>query len=178
MLNWLESRRMLDNPCLIYVYTSVVRQRTPTIRPESERKLFPLPCACQNLRRATRIVTRIYDEELREAGLEITQFGLLTALAEVGEANQKRLSAGFAMDSTTLTRTLRLLQEKGWIHVRRGDDRRERLFTLTEKGKQKMAAAQPNWERAEQRLREKLGSSGWKAMREIVSRVTKAGMIA
>src|SRR5258707_3866801 len=63
--------------------------------------LFALPCACQNLRRVTRLVTRIYDQELRKAGIEITQFGLLTALAIVGEANQKALSAGFAMDSTT-----------------------------------------------------------------------------
>src|SRR5216683_1745297 len=48
--------------------------------------LFELPCACQNLRRLSRVVTRIYDQELRRAGLEITQFGLLTALAAVGEA--------------------------------------------------------------------------------------------
>ena len=57
--------------------------------------LFDLPCACQNLRRVTRAVTRIYDEELRKAGLGVTQFGLLTALAATEEANQKRLSAGF-----------------------------------------------------------------------------------
>src|ERR1700736_6036427 len=97
--------------------------------------LFALPCACQNLRRLSRVVTRIYDQELRRAGLEITQFGLLTALAAVGEANQKRLSAGFAMDSTTLTRTLGLLRNQGWVHARRGKDRRERLFRLTAAGK-------------------------------------------
>src|SRR2546426_6222243 len=84
--------------------------------------LFDLPCACQNLRRVTRVVTRVYDQELRKAGLEITQFGLLTALAATGEANQKQLSAGFAMDSTTLTRTLGLLRRQGWIRVRRGKE--------------------------------------------------------
>jgi DNA-binding MarR family transcriptional regulator len=140
--------------------------------------LFPLPCACQNLRRATRIVTRIYDEELRNAGLEITQFGLLTALAQIGEGNQKRLSAGFAMDSTTLTRTLALLLKEGWIQVRQGQDRRERIFSLTTAGKRKMAQAQPHWERAEQRLREKLGDAGWIDMKQAVSRVTEAGMAA
>jgi hypothetical protein len=50
--------------------------------------LFNLPCACQNLRRVTRIVTRIYDQELKKAGIEITQFGLLTALAIAGQANR------------------------------------------------------------------------------------------
>jgi len=140
--------------------------------------LFDLPCACQNLRRVTRVVTRIYDEELRKAGLEITQFGLLTALAATGEANQKRLSEGFAMDSTTLTRTLGLLLRQGWVLVRRGKDRRERLFRLSQGGKRQMAEAQPYWERAEVRLRQELGEEGWKSMKETVARITEAGMAA
>jgi len=140
--------------------------------------LFELPCACQNLRRLTRVITRIYDQELRKAGLEITQFGLLTALAATGEANQKRLSAGFAMDSTTLTRTLGLLRKQGWVQVKRGKDRRERLFSLTRAGERQMAEARPYWESAEQRLRQELGDTGWKQMKETVSRMTEAGMAA
>jgi DNA-binding MarR family transcriptional regulator len=136
--------------------------------------LFEIPCACQNLRRLTRIVTRIYDQELRRAGLEITQFGLLSALATAGEANQKRLSAGFAMDSTTLTRTLSPLLKAGWVQVKRGKDRRERLFRLTRAGKRQLAEAQPHWESAEQRLRRRLGDAGWKSMKQSVWRSTKA----
>src|SRR5437763_12385750 len=140
--------------------------------------LFDLPCACQNLRRVTRIVTRTYDRELRKAGVEITQFGLLTALAAVGEATQKRLSTGFAMDSTTLTRTLALMQRQGWIHVKSGYDRRERIFGLTRVGRQQLTKAQAHWDRAERRLREKLGDTFWKSMKETVSRITEAGMAA
>jgi len=140
------------------------------------RELFDLPCACQNLRRLTRMVTRIYDRELRKAGLEITQFGLLTALATAGEATQKRLSAGFAMDSTTLTRTLRLLLKQGWIEVHPGKDKRERLFSLTREGKRQIAVAQPHWELAQQRLRSELGQHGWKRMTEALSQMTKAAV--
>jgi DNA-binding MarR family transcriptional regulator len=140
--------------------------------------LFPLPCACQNLRRLTRVVTRIYDQELRKAGLEITQFGLLTALAQIGEANQKRLSAGFAMDSTTLTRTLGLLRKQGWVQVKRGNDRREHLFSLTRAGKHQIAEAQPYWALAEQRLRRELGDAGLKDMKKTVQRITEAAMAA
>jgi DNA-binding MarR family transcriptional regulator len=156
---------------------------TYTVGPETLEKhdvsaLFDLPCACQNLRRVTRVVTRIYDQELRKAGIEITQFGLLTALAATGEANQKRLSAGFAMDSTTLTRTLALLLKQGLVRVRQGKDRRERLFRLTQEGKRQMAAAQGYWERAEQRLRRELGNEGWKSMKRMVSRITEAALVA
>ena len=139
--------------------------------------LFELPCACQNLRRLTRIVTRIYDQELRKASLEITHFGLLTALAATGETNQKRLSAGLAMDSTTLTRTLGLIRKQGWVRVRHGKDRRERVFGLTRAGKSQLAGAQPYWERAEHRLRQELGDAGWKSMRETVSRMTETAMV-
>lgn len=148
------------------------------LRQQSADALFPLPCACQNLRRLTRVITRIYDQELRKAGLEVTQFGLLTALAATGEANQKRLSAGFAMDSTTLTRTLGLLRKQGWVQVRCGKDRRERLFSLTRAGKRQMAEAQPYWELAEQKLRQELGDAGWKQMKETVLRTTEAAMAA
>jgi DNA-binding MarR family transcriptional regulator len=152
--------------------------RPRTFEKHPAAALFDLPCACQNLRRLTRVVTRIYDQELRKAGLEVTQFGLLTALAATEEANQKRLSAGFAMDSTTLTRTLGLLRKRGWLRVRCGKDRRERLFCLTQGGKRKMAEAQRFWERAEQRLQRGLGDSGWKSMKQTVSRITEAALAA
>jgi DNA-binding MarR family transcriptional regulator len=148
------------------------------IHEDVPRALFPLPCACQSLRRLTRLVTRIYDRELRKRGIEITHFGLLTALATVGEANQKTLSAGFAMDSTTLTRTLALLRKRRWIHVRPGKDRRERVFRLTEAGKRKLAAAQPHWEEAERRFRKTMGQEAWKQLQSVVSEVAIAAAAA
>ena len=152
--------------------------RTETPAKQRTEALFDLPCACQNLRRATRIVTRIYDQELAKAGIEITPFGLLTALNLTGEANQKSLSAGFAMDSTTLTRTLGLMRKQGWVRVRRGKDRRARLFSLTRKGRRQLAAAQSYWETAERRLQKELGDAGWKSMKQTVSRMTEAGLAA
>ena len=139
--------------------------------------LFALPCACQNLRRLARIVTRIYEQELRKAGLEVSQFGLLMALAATGETNQKSLSAGFAMDSTTLTRTLGLLRKRGWVRVRRGKDRRERLFALTRTGKERLRQGQPYWRRAEEQLRQQIGEQAWKRMAETVALVTEAAIV-
>lgn len=153
-----------------------MRPEAPESHPAAA--LFDLPCACQNLRRATRVVTRVYDQELRKTGLEITQFGLLTALDATEEANQKRLSEGFAMDSTTLTRTLARLVKQGWVRVRRGEDRRERLFRLTQAGKGQLVEGQRHWQRAEERLRKELGDEGWKSIRHLVLRITEAAMAA
>ena len=149
-----------------------------TVEKQRAQALFDLPCACQDLRRATRVVTKIYDQELAKAGIEITQFGLLTALDLTGGANQKRLSAGFAMDSTTLTRTLGLMRKQGWVRARRGKDKRERLFSLTRAGRMQLAAAQPFWAAAQRRLRKELGDASWLNMKRVVSQMTEAALAA
>lgn len=74
-----------------------------------------LPCACANLRRAARAVTQLYDQELRGSGLKSTQFTPLEALAEIPGTTQGGLGDLLALDSTTLTRTLRPLIRRGWV---------------------------------------------------------------
>jgi DNA-binding MarR family transcriptional regulator len=150
--------------------------RTETPGKQHNEALFDLPCACQSLRRATRVVTRIYDQDLGKVGIEITQFSVRTALDLTGEANQKRLSAGFAMDSTTLTRSLRPMLKQGWIRARLGKDKRERLFSLTRAGRRQLATAQPFWRAAQGRLRKELGGAGWTSMKQEVSQITGAAL--
>ena len=152
--------------------------RTKADEKRGAAALFDLACASQSLRRATRVVTRIYDQELAKAAIEITQYSLLTALDLTGEANQKTLSAGFAMDSTTLTRTLGLLRKQGWVRLRRGRDRRAHLFSLTRAGRRRLAAAEPCWAAAQDRLRKGLGTAGWKGMKQAVSQITEAALLA
>lgn len=115
------------------------------------------PCLCNALRQASRAVSRLYDAELRDLGLRVTQYSLLSQLGRVGGAiRQRDLGAMASLDETTLSRTLRPLIESGWIALATGDDRREKLVRLTRAGTAKLREAQPAWERAQKRLRSRL----------------------
>src|SRR5437660_11071352 len=92
------------------------------------------PCLCNALRQASRAVSRLYDEELRGAGLRTTQYSLLRVLARAGEVRQGDLGGLAHLDETTLTRNLRPLMGAGWVAVRSGKDRREKLVTITRAG--------------------------------------------
>ena len=133
-----------------------------------------LPCACANLRRAARAVTRIYNRELRVSGLELTQFTLLMALNLTGETTQGHLGEVLALDTTSLTRMLKLLTKRGWIGVKAGDDRRQRLLRLTPSGRQKLQQSQPHWERAQRRLQRGLGEHSWTQLGGLLAEVTRA----
>ena len=116
-----------------------------------------LPCACANLRRAARAVTRLYNQALRPDGIEITQFTLLMALHHTGETSQGDLAELLALDSTTLTRMLRLVKKRRWVQLRPGQDRRQRLVSLTPTGRGKLQQSMPRWTRAQEDLQEAIG---------------------
>ena len=138
-----------------------------TRRIDVSTALFGLPCACGSLRRASRVVTRIYDEALRPSGLEIMQFGLMASLDRLGEATQRQLSVGFAMDSTTLTRTLGLLQRRGWIERRPGKDKRQRILQLTKQGLARLEQARPLWRKAQEDLYALIGKDAFETLTRV-----------
>jgi DNA-binding MarR family transcriptional regulator len=140
----------------------------------SERTLPVLPCACANLRRAARAVTKMYNQELRESGLELTQFTLLMTLNITGEITQGNLGRSLALDTTSLTRMLRPLTRQGWIRVETGDDRRERLLGLTPSGQRKLEQSWPDWQRAQRRLQQGLGEPAWSQMGALLAEVARA----
>jgi DNA-binding MarR family transcriptional regulator len=127
---------------------------------------------CASFRRASRALTQLYDEALRPLGLRATQFTILQALSLAGEVSQGELAQILAMDSTTLTRTLRIMGREGWIAERRGHDRRERLLRLAKAGRHQFDRALPSWENAQRQLGRRLGDKRWHALMKLTNEVT------
>ena len=119
------------------------------------------PCLCDVLRQATRAVSRMYDEELRAVGLRTTQYALLAWLQTAGEARQRDIEELTSLDQSTLSRNLRPLIDAGWVAIRPGADRREKLVRLTGAGAAKLREARPSWERAQERMRSRLPKGEW-----------------
>jgi DNA-binding MarR family transcriptional regulator len=77
------------------------------------------------------------------------------------------------LDETTLTRTLRPLVDRGWVAVRTGKDRRERLVAITGTGTAKLVKARPAWERAQKRLQTALPCSVWENLMSVLPEVAQ-----
>src|SRR5437016_9375637 len=127
----------------------------------SKPATIPLDCLCASFRRAARALTQHYETALRPLGLRGTQFTLLQALSMAGEVTQGTLGEILASDSTTLTRALAIMQRQGWIASRPGDDRRERLLSLSKAGRAEYRRALPYWGKVQRELRAKLGNQRW-----------------
>jgi len=131
-----------------------------------------LPCLCSSLRRASRALAQLYEQAFRPLALRSTQFTILQALSLAGEVSQGQLGEILVIDSTTLTRTLGIVQRRGWISVRRGDDRRERWLSLSKQGENQLRRALPAWEKVQLRLRHQLGGHAWKDLMQMTNQIT------
>jgi DNA-binding MarR family transcriptional regulator len=130
-------------------------------------------CLCGVLRQASRAVSRLYDDELRGIGLRTTQYSLLRIVAKAGQVRQGDLSGLTSLDETTLTRNLRPLMHARWIAIRSGDDRREKLITITKAGTAKLAEAGPAWERAQVRMRAVLPEDTWQRLLTVLPELVR-----
>src|SRR5947207_15741666 len=134
------------------------RGSRPMTGPDRERLS---PCVCSTLRMVSRDVTQLYDDILRPSGLRVTHFSILGAIARLGEANLRQLEHTLAIDQTTLTRSLKLLERNGAIDRVPHPDGRIKAMTLTSTGRKALEAARPRWARAQDRVRRELGTTAW-----------------
>src|SRR5204863_2747018 len=109
----------------------------------------------------SRAVTQLYDDVLRPSGLRITQFTILATIARMGASNLSQLEDTLAIDQTTLTRSLNLLERDRVIERVPHPDGRIKAMRLTSKGRKALEAARPLWARAQDKVLRELGTTAW-----------------
>ena len=117
-------------------------------------------CLMMRTRVLSRIVTGMYDDELRPFGIQASQLNLLVTVAHCGPIRRSDIGKIMHMDSSTLTRNLRLMQNNGWIEEVAGTDGRGLPLRATAKGDALLAKVAPAWRSAQRRAAALLGGSG------------------
>lgn len=90
---------------------------------------------CFRLRKHARKVTNFFDMKLKKLGLRSTQVSLLLALSD-GDKTITRASEALGMDRSTLTRGIGPLERDGLVKRLGSVDVRQKVYTLTESGKE------------------------------------------
>jgi DNA-binding MarR family transcriptional regulator len=112
-----------------------------------------MDCLCDATHRAARALTSLYDHALAPHGVRNTQFTVLTTLEMRGATPLGELATFLAVDRTTLTRNLALLEAKQWVRSRAAaKDSRSRVVSLTDEGRAVIVAAFPAWRKAQDRV--------------------------
>jgi DNA-binding MarR family transcriptional regulator len=128
-------------------------------------------CTCQNLRRASLAITKIYDQELSQSGLTNNQFLLLKNIKNLSPVSVSDLALEIRLDRTTLVRNLKPLEKEGLIIDISPRGTRNRQLQLTDEGIKRCDLAEQCWEKAQSYIEQKLGKDNLKNLIELLSQI-------
>jgi DNA-binding MarR family transcriptional regulator len=130
-----------------------------------------LVCACANVRRAARALSRVYEDSLAAVDLSSTQMTVLMSLGRRGPSPLSELAGILAMDRTSLYRALRPLEKRDLVRVRATADNRSKEALLTVQGERHLARAMPHWQSAQKKFLEAFGPDAWKRLQDGLTRI-------
>ena len=115
-------------------------------------------CLCLHVQRAARALARRFDTALKPLNLNNGQFSLMMALNRPEPAPMGPVADLLAMDRTTLTAAIKVLERRGLVETMADPkDRRSRLMCLTDEGTALLTKALPIWQEVHGMLDEELG---------------------
>ena len=101
-------------------------------------------CVCWIVRRAARVLTRIYDEALAPCGLTSMQLGTLDALSDMGVATLTQLAESTGHERSATWRGLQPLITRGLVQRADAAGRADR-YEISPAGSDLLAAAMILW---------------------------------
>ncbi len=132
-------------------------------------------CLMGRTRYLSRVLTGMYDEEVRPFGVQATQVTLLAAVAVFGPVRRSDLGRWLCFDSSTLARNLRVMLDNEWLEeVPDARDRRGLPLQATPAGVDLLRALGPAWHRAQARAFKMIGGDGQSAVMRLFERVQVA----
>jgi DNA-binding MarR family transcriptional regulator len=136
----------------------------------------PDSCILRHVSRVSRAVVAAYDPALAPFGLTGHQFNLMMTLGNMGAMTVGALAETLGMDASGIPRAIRPLADEGLISVERGEDRRQRLLSLTPLGRRRLDTATPAWTRVQAELVDTIGSNRWSALMTDLRTVRRAAV--
>jgi DNA-binding MarR family transcriptional regulator len=134
-------------------------------------KELPTECALFNVKRAGRVMSKIYGKRLSAVGLKGAQFAILSVLNNHKEITYSLTAELLSMDRTSVTRALKPLERDGFVDIAPGkEDRRIRYISITTKGTTLFKNAMPFWEQAQTEFLEHMGDGNWKELKDLLEK--------
>ena len=110
-----------------------------------------------HIRRLHQIAVAIFLQEIEPHGLTPVQYGAMQTVGNAPGIDQRTLAGTIGLDTSTIGGVIDRLEARGLLQRNASpDDRRVRLLTLTDAGRELLQRAIPDMLRAQQRMLEPL----------------------
>ncbi len=135
----------------------------------------PGPCNGNELRKASRRISQLYDAVIASSGLRSTQRSILVQLAHLGAPTMGELARALVLDRSALAHNLKPLERDGYVAITADPaDRRSRRVSLTPPGQDKLDASNELWASAQRRFESVFGVEQARELRRTLAIISSA----
>jgi DNA-binding MarR family transcriptional regulator len=129
----------------IGVYTNIMNPNILPLLPTDLAQTISGQCPFFQMKKTLRQLQGFYDGFFAPTAMTPTQFALMLGMYDIDPVPMGVLSQWYGMDRTTMTRNLKLLEKEGWAFFEPGQDKRQKCWTLTHAGMDKVREGLPLW---------------------------------
>ena len=162
----------LDKIYLYMQYCGMTKTETNKRMNHGNGLIDQIVCECLlvRVRKLNRVLTGIYDAELRPFGLKASQLSLLVLVTKAGPIRRIEIGKILHIDPSTLTRNLKIMLTNGWIQeIADGEDGRGLPVQITVQGRDLLNQIGPSWRKAQTRTEKFLGDDGATLLRKFAA---------
>lgn len=138
--------------------------------------LDPPSCVLRHVAKTSRAVIAAFDPAFAPIGLTGHQFNLMTTLNNNGELSVGALAGALGMDASGIPRAIKPLVSQDLVQVERGSDRRQRVLSLTDAGRQRIDEATEVWRKVQTELMDTIGAERWITLIDDLRDIRNAAM--
>lgn len=122
-------------------------------------------CIAGKIRKLDRFITGIYDRELKNTGIRITQAVMLVLLVRGGRGCSG-IGRALLMDKSTVSRNVERMRKNGWVRMTENQ-----TVEITQEGLDLVISVKPAWERAQAAVSAILKDDGVDAVDLLLRRI-------
>jgi DNA-binding MarR family transcriptional regulator len=131
-------------------------------------------CLAYASRRSARAVTNFFNERMAPLDLNVSQFGLLAAVAKMPGSTLSAIGEAMLIEDSTMARNLSVLERRGLIEAQGGRGRGGKQVYLTKEGKALHGRGLKIWLETNKLLAAELGSAEAEAGRQFLRGLSAA----
>jgi DNA-binding MarR family transcriptional regulator len=132
-------------------------------------------CIALRVRQLNRVITSIYEEELRTHSLTIAQLNILALVAQYEIITPQTIGVELRIEKSTLSRGLDRMVRNGWLDGSYSEGGRLQSVKLSKSGEKLLKKASVGWASAQEQVEEALGKRNMKNLFAAVTKVVGEG---
>lgn len=134
---------------------------------------FIPPCLCNKVNMISRMINTMYRQAFTNHNISNEQISILLVLNAQKKCTQQFLADKLSIEKSTFSRNIVKMIEHGWINRVQGKNAKEKLISLTAKGRDKHTEVVPVWQEVQRKATRMLGFSTIKELDRMLIELKK-----